>query len=62
MEINTINRLVGGQQEAHGIYRTIEVCNAGGSISPNYEVEELEELEAIGLNLELLSIQKSPTP
>ncbi len=50
MGISTINRLVGGQQEAHGIYRTIEACNAGGSISPNYEVEELEELEARGLN------------
>jgi hypothetical protein len=50
MDISTINRLVGGQQEANGIYRTIEACNAGGSISPNYEVEELEELEARGLN------------
>jgi hypothetical protein len=50
MDISTINRLVGGQQEASGIYHTIEACNSGGSISPNYEVEELEELEARGLN------------
>jgi len=50
MEISTINRLVGGQPEAHGIYLTIEACNTGGSISPNYEVEELEELESRGLN------------
>lgn len=50
MDISTINRLVGGQQEAYGIYLTIEACNSGGSISPNYEVEELEELEARGLN------------
>jgi len=44
MDISTINRLVGGQPKANGIYRTIEACNAGGSISPDYEVEELEEL------------------
>lgn len=50
MERSAINRLVGGQQEANGIYRTIGACNAGGSISPNYEVEELEELESRGLN------------
>jgi len=50
MEISTIRGLVGRQPEANGIYRTIEASNAGGSISPNYEVEELEELEARGLN------------
>jgi len=50
MDSSTINRLVDGQQEANGIYRTIEACNAGGSISPDYEAEELEELESRGLN------------
>ncbi len=59
MEISTINRLVGGQQEAYGIYRTIETCNAGGSNSPNYEAEDLEDLEAISLNLKLLFEIKS---
>lgn len=37
MERSTIDRLVGGQQEANGIYRTIEACNTAGSISPEYE-------------------------
>jgi len=50
MDSSTINRLVGGQQKANGIFSTIEACNAGGSISPNYEAEELEELESRGLN------------
>ncbi len=50
MERSAINRMVGGQQKANGIYRTIKACNAGGSISPNYEAEELEELESRGLN------------
>ena len=50
MDNSTINRLVGGQQKANGIYRTIEACNTGGSISPDYEAEELEELESRGLN------------
>jgi hypothetical protein len=50
MDFSSINRLVGRQPEAYGIYRTIQACNAGGSISPNYEIEDLEELEARGLN------------
>ena len=50
MERSAIDRLVGGQQEANGIYRTIAACNAAGSVSPNYEAEELEELESRGLN------------
>jgi hypothetical protein len=47
---STINRLVGRQQEARGIYRTIEASNTTGSISPNFETEELEELESRGIN------------
>lgn len=50
MERSAIDRLVGRQQEAGGIYRTIEACNAAGSISPSYEAEELEELESRGIN------------
>jgi len=50
MERSAIDRLVGGQQEANGIYRTIQTSNTGGSISPDYEAEELEELVSRDLN------------
>ena len=50
MVCSAISKLVGRQQEACGIYRTVEASNTGGSISTNYEAEELEELESRGIN------------
>ena len=46
---SAISGMVGGQQENVGINRTVEASNTGGSISPNYEAEELEELESRGI-------------
>jgi hypothetical protein len=47
---SSISGMVGGQQEASAINRTIEASNTGGSIISDYTAEELEELESRGLN------------
>jgi hypothetical protein len=50
VEDKTISILVGGQQEAKGISRTIEASNIGGNTSTILTSEEREELESRGIN------------
>ncbi len=41
---------LGAIEESNGFTSTIASSNTAGSISPNYEAEELEELESRGIN------------
>ena len=50
MERSAENGLVGGSEKRSGIYRTISAANIAGSISTIRDAEELEELEARGIN------------
>lgn len=47
---SAFSKLVGGQPEANGICCTAEALNRAGCTSPILEIEELEELEARGIN------------
>ena len=50
MERNTARETLGNAKTWDGLYRTVEAANTAGVVSTVYEIEELEELEARGIN------------
>ncbi|MCL2329513.1 MAG: hypothetical protein FWC39_13515 [Bacteroidetes bacterium] len=50
MERSALFNTLGNTEKRCGIYRTIEAANLAGSINIVFDVEELEELEARGIN------------
>ena len=50
MECNTLFSSLGSTAERSGLYRTIEAANIAGSVNDVFDAEELEELEARGIN------------
>jgi hypothetical protein len=50
MERSTLRDTLGNAETRCGIYRTIEAANLTGSVNAIFDVEELEELEARGIN------------
>ena len=58
----TISSMVGKPKTREDLYRTIQACNSGGSLSSDGTIEELEELERRDLKLNRKQMFKKAYP